>query len=115
MHSAKIGRVEIDPWMRPNTDALPIASPGDGLASRIYDDSVVISNDNTTIGYARFSKDERTMEYIYVNPPFRKMGYGRLLLELCERECGGRLSPAPPISPLGQKFFTAVDRRHGER
>ncbi len=85
---------------------------GDGIFTQIDGDTVVLSNANTTIGYARFSKRERHVEYVFVNPIFRRQGYGRHLIDLCESECGRRLTEAPPVSPLGQKFFSRIAGSH---
>ncbi len=81
-------------------------SLGEDLVMRVDDDAVVISNANTTVGYARFSKADRTVDYVFVHPSFRRRGFGRLLIAACEQECGCRLCPAPPISPLGLKLFS---------
>ena len=75
---------------------------------RVDHEAAVISNTNTTIGYATFSKAHGTLDYILVNPAYRRMGFGSMLLALCERDSGGRLLPATPISPLGRQFFTAI-------
>jgi len=77
-----------------------------GWLGRVDDDAVVISNANTTVGYARLSKADRTVDYVFVHPSFRRRGFGRLLVAQCEQECGCRLCPAPPISPLGRKLFS---------
>lgn len=84
---------------------------GNDVQKRVEDDAVVLFNANTTIGYARFSRTGKTIDYIFVHPAFRRKGYGRRLIELSERECGSRLIPAPPISPLGQEFFSVLGVR----
>jgi GNAT superfamily N-acetyltransferase len=76
----------------------------------VYGDSVVILNPNTTIGYARFSIETRQLDYVYVSPLFRRKGYGRRLLELCEQASGAPLQPQPPITKLGRLFFTGLSR-----
>lgn len=70
--------------------------------------SVIIKNENTTIGYATFDTDEGYLSYIFVNPAFRRRGYGSILLDAAQKEAGRKLLAAPPISPLGQKFFSMV-------
>ena len=65
----------------------------------------MLRNANTTIGYATFSRARRSLDYIFVNPAYRRCGYGRMLMASAERACGGPLSPAPPFSPLGERFF----------
>ncbi|MDD9921734.1 MAG: GNAT family N-acetyltransferase [Boseongicola sp.] len=72
------------------------------------DDTVVIANDNTTIGYATVDADARVLSYIFVNPAFRRQGYGTMLVEAAEKTVGAKLQPADPISPLGRKFFFGV-------
>lgn len=81
---------------------------GNNVQMRVYDDCVVLQNVNTTIGYARFSRATRKIEYIFVNPGFRRQGFGRQLVGLCERECGKPMAPSPPLSPLGNLFFSAL-------
>jgi len=73
----------------------------------IADGIVLIKNQNTTIGYSRFS-DAGDVEYIYVNPMYRRQGYGSLLLSEIQKATGqiGRLHE--PISPLGAEFFKAL-------
>ena len=45
------------------------------------------------------------IDYIFVNPAFRRKGYGRAIVALCENACDTRLMPALPISPLGRYLF----------
>ena len=67
---------------------------------------VVIRNVNTTIGYCRFTPSG-DIEYIFVNPMYRRLGYGRRLLDEV-RSAAGRLGdPLEPVSPLGRRFFAA--------
>ena len=68
-------------------------------------DTVTVKNENTTIGYATFDSRKRELTYLFVNPAFRRKGYGKLLKENAEQISGCSLSPSDPISPLGQKFF----------
>jgi GNAT superfamily N-acetyltransferase len=81
---------------------------GEDLVMRVDNDAVVLSDANTTVGYARFSKFDRTVDYIFVHPSFRRKGIGRRLVAQCEQECGCRLCPAPPLSPLGRKLFSGA-------
>ena len=73
----------------------------------LNNDTVIIYNKNTTIGYACFNIDEETLEYIYVNPSFRRRGIGSELLSAAEKLVKNTLKPAEPISPLGDKFFSS--------
>ena len=80
----------------------------------INDDTVVINNKNTTIGYAHFNKETNTIEYVFVHPMFRRSGIGAKLVITAEKFVGRILKPAKPISPMGQNFFKSLkyqDRR----
>ena len=68
-------------------------------------DSVVIANDNTTIGYATLDAEAGLLTYIFVNPAFRRQGFGRILVKAAERAASRVLVPADPITSLGRKFF----------
>jgi GNAT superfamily N-acetyltransferase len=81
---------------------------GHRITPHVYEDSIVLRNANTTVGYATFSKADASLDYIFVNPSFRRQGLGRQLVALCEKECGAKLAPASPISPIGQLFFSAI-------
>ena len=59
---------------------------------------------NTTIGFIRFN-NKGEVEYIFVNPAFRKQGLARKLLKLTKERTGKDLIPQQPISPLGKKLF----------
>lgn len=87
----------------------------DDVSLQIDDDCVILRNQNTTIGYARFSKGVKRLDYIYVNPLFRRQGYGLKLIALAEERCDCRLSAAPPVSPLGQKLFSRSDSSERKR
>jgi GNAT superfamily N-acetyltransferase len=73
----------------------------------IADGIVVIKNQNTTIGYSRFT-DAGDVEYIYVNPMYRRQGYGALLLDQVRRIAGQIGTIHTPVSPLGTAFFGAL-------
>ncbi len=73
----------------------------------LNNDTVIINNKNTTIGYACFNVDEEILEYIFVNPRFRRRGIGSELLFAAEKLVVNNLKPAEPISPLGEKFFNS--------
>ena len=76
----------------------------------VYQDCVVFTNENTTLGLAYFSKADRVLNYIFVHPSYRRQGMGRLLVRKSEQLCGTKLVPTEPISPLGQKFFQALQK-----
>jgi GNAT superfamily N-acetyltransferase len=73
----------------------------------IADGIVVIKNQNTTIGYSRFT-NAGDVEYIYVNPMYRRQGYGALLLDQVRHIAGQIGTIHAPVSPLGTAFFGAL-------
>ncbi|MFT5485676.1 MAG: GNAT superfamily N-acetyltransferase [Paracoccaceae bacterium] len=78
----------------------------DNITIRVVgEDAVVIANDNTTIGYATIDAAVGALTYIFVNPSFRRRGYGSMLVAAAEKAAKRTLKPADPISPLGRKFF----------
>ena len=68
------------------------------------DGVITFKNENTTIGFIRFN-DKGEVEYIFVNPAFRKQGMAKKLLKLTTEKLGKDLTPQEPISPLGKKLF----------
>ena len=68
---------------------------------------ITFKNKNTTIGFIRFNK-KGEVEYIFVNPAFRKKGVAKKLLKLTKKKIGKDLVPQRPISPLGKKLFNIV-------
>ena len=68
------------------------------------DDVITFKNKNTTIGFIRFN-NKGEVEYIFVNPAFRKQGIAKKLLRLTRATLGKDLIPQKPISPLGKKLF----------
>ena len=71
------------------------------------DGVITFKNKNTTIGFIRFN-NKGEVEYIFVNPAFRKQGVARQLLKLTKEKLGKELIPQEPISPLGKKLFNIV-------
>ena len=68
------------------------------------EDCITFKNENTTLGFIRFD-DKGEVEYIFVNPIFRKKGLAKKLLKITEEKLGKKLIPQEPISPLGKKLF----------
>ena len=68
------------------------------------DGVITFKNKNTTIGFIRFN-NKGEVEYIFVNPAFRKKGMAKKLLKLTREKLGKDLIPQEPISPLGKKLF----------
>ena len=71
------------------------------------DGVITFKNKNTTIGFIRFN-NKGEVEYIFVNPAFRKKGVAKKLLKLTKEKLGKELIPQEPISPLGKKLFNIV-------
>ena len=80
------------------------------------DDCVLVDTDgvftlknlNTTIGFVRFNKSGE-VEYIFVNPIFRKKGLAKKLLKLVKKKTGKKLIFQEPISPLGKKLLKSIE------
>jgi predicted GNAT family acetyltransferase len=71
------------------------------------DGIITFKNKNTTIGFVRFNQ-KGEVEYIFVNPAFRKKGFAKKLLKLTKEKIKKDLIPKEPISPLGKKLFNIV-------
>tara|TARA_B100000768_G_scaffold37262_1_gene35940 strand:+ start:327 stop:581 length:255 start_codon:yes stop_codon:yes gene_type:complete len=65
---------------------------------------VTFKNINTTIGFARYNQ-EAEVEYIFINPLFRRKGLAKKLLRIIEEKTKIKPKPQDPISPLGGKLF----------
>ena len=79
------------------------------LVNRNYDvdlsDGVItFKNINTTLGFVRYN-EAAEVEYIFVNPMFRRKGLARKLLGIVEKKTKIKPIPQDPISPLGEKLF----------
>tara|TARA_B100000902_G_C26800579_1_gene664286 strand:- start:341 stop:598 length:258 start_codon:yes stop_codon:yes gene_type:complete len=68
------------------------------------DGVITFKNKNTTLGFIRFNRNGE-VEYIFVNPAFRKKGLAKKLLKLTKEKIGKDLVSQKPISPLGKKLF----------
>ncbi len=66
-------------------------------------------NENTTLGFVRFN-NKGEVEYIFVNPLFRKKGIAKKLLELVKNKTGRKLVLQEPISPLGSKLIKSIQK-----
>ena len=74
------------------------------------DDGVfTIKNMNTTLGFVRFNEIGE-VEYIFVNPIFRKKGLAKKLLKLVKEKTGKRIIFQEPISPLGSKLLKSIEK-----
>ena len=63
-----------------------------------------LKNKYTTVGFVRFNTLGE-VEYIFVNPIFRKKGFAKQLLKLVKEETGKKIILQKPISPLGIKLL----------
>ena len=68
-----------------------------------------LKNLNTTIGFVRFN-DNGEIEYIFVNPIFRKKGLAKKLLKLVKEKTKKKLFFQKPISPLGLKLLKSLEK-----
>ena len=66
-------------------------------------------NKNTTIGFVRFN-EKGEVEYIFVNPIFRKQGLATKLLHLVKQKTGKKLIFQEPISPIGEKLLKSIEK-----
>lgn len=68
-----------------------------------------LKNINTTIGFVRFN-NVGEVEYIFVNPLFRKKGVAKKLLKLVKEKTGNKIVLQKPISPLGYKLLKSLEK-----
>ena len=65
---------------------------------------ITFKNINTTLGFIRYN-EKAEVEYIFVNPVFRRQGLAKKLLSIVEEKTKIKPTPQDPISPLGEKLF----------
>ena len=70
----------------------------------LTDGVITFKNTNTTVGFVRYN-EEAEVEYIFVNPLFRRKGLAKKLLKIIEGKTKIKPKPQSPISPLGEKLF----------
>ncbi len=68
-----------------------------------------LKNNNTTLGFVRFNEISE-VEYIFVNPIFRKKGLAKKLLKLVKKKTGKKIILQEPISPLGLKLLESLKK-----
>ena len=66
-------------------------------------------NENTTLGFVRFNEIGE-VEYIFVNPIFRKKGIATRLLKLVKEKTSKEIVLQEPISPLGSKLLNSLNK-----
>ena len=67
-----------------------------------------LKNENTTLGFVRFN-NVGEVEYIFVNPLFRKKKLAKNLLKLVRKKTQKKLVFQKPISPLGSKLLKSIE------
>ena len=70
----------------------------------LSDGVITFKNINTPIGFVRYNA-EAEVEYIFVNPMFRRQGLAKKLLSIVQEKTKIKPAPQDPISPLGEKLF----------
>jgi len=70
----------------------------------LSDGVITFKNINTTLGFVRYNA-EAEVEYIFVNPMFRRKGLAKKLLSIVKEKTKIKPTPQDPISPLGVKLF----------
>ena len=70
----------------------------------LSDGVITFKNINTTLGFVRFN-EAAEVEYIFVNPMFRRKGLAKKLLSIVEEKTKIKPVAQDPISPLGEKLF----------
>ena len=70
----------------------------------LSDGVITFKNINTTLGFVRYN-EAAEVEYIFVNPMFRRQGLAKKLLGIVEEKTKIKPTPQDPISPLGVKLF----------
>ena len=68
------------------------------------DGVITFKNINTTLGFVRYN-EAAEIEYIFVNPMFRREGLAKKLLSIVEEKTKIKPKPLDPISSLGEKLF----------
>ena len=77
----------------------------------LFSDGVItFKNINTTLGFVRYN-EEAEVEYIFVNPIFRRKGLAKKLLLIVEKKTNAKPKPQNPISPLGEKLFKVENKQ----
>ena len=70
----------------------------------LTDGVITFKNSNTTLGFVRYN-ERAEVEYIFVNPMFRRNGLAKKLLKIVEEKTKIKPTPQDPIRPLGEKLF----------
>jgi len=73
------------------------------------DGVVTLKNEYTIRALVRVD-EKGEVEYIFVNPIFRKQGIAKKLLKLVREKTGKKLVLQEPISPLGSKLLKSIEK-----
>ena len=73
-----------------------------------YDGVFILKNNNTTLGFVRYNNLSE-VEYIFVNPLFRKRKLAIKLLKLVKEKTQKKLIFQKPLSPLGLKLLKSIE------
>ena len=68
------------------------------------DGVITFKNINTILRFVRYN-EAAEVEYIFVNPMFRRKGLAKKLLSIVKEKTKIEPTPQNPISPLGEKLF----------
>lgn len=71
---------------------------------------LVVSDENTTVGYCRYSGDGE-IEYVFVQAARRRQGTALRLLAMVEGRLGLPLRFREPLSPSGRQLVAAHMRK----
>lgn len=71
----------------------------------VFTDGIItFKNENTTLGFIRYN-NEAEVEYIFVQPMYRRKGLATRLIKLVESQFKNPLIFQGPISPLGNALI----------
>ena len=73
------------------------------------DGVITLKNKNTTLGFVRFN-NKGVIEYIFVNPLFRKKNLAKMLLKLVKSKTRKKIIFKKPISPLGSRLLKSISK-----
>ena len=66
-----------------------------------------LKNQNTTVGFDRFN-EHGEVEYIFVNPLFRRRNFASKLLKLVRNKTEKKFVFQPPISTLSEELLISI-------
>ena len=73
------------------------------------DGVITFKNQNTTIAFIRYDNNGE-VEYIFVNPLFRKQHLATKLLKPVQKKTNKPIVLQEPISPLGSKLLSSLEK-----